>query len=118
MITSFSYVSLYNVITMITPHLICRGYVSFTLFVHTHVLTHTSVKHYFHIIRASCRLTVTRRVPLIEQERIPFRNTCVHPCFVWGSSCSIFTFLWSVLWIIACAFCFGNCSVFPPICDV
>ena len=47
---------------------------------------------------------VTRRMPLGEQELLPFRITRVHPGFWWGSCHSIFSFMCSVLQIVVCPF--------------
>jgi hypothetical protein len=46
----------------------------------------------------SCRLTVTRRMPFVEQELLTL------PKHMWGSCCSIFSFLCSVLYVIVCPF--------------
>jgi hypothetical protein len=40
---------------------------------------------------------LTRRVPLVEQNCLPFRSTCIHPWFLVGSCYSIFSFM--------CMFC-------------
>ena len=47
-------------------------------------------------------LTVTRRVPLMKQELLTILDHMSLPmfCFLWGSCCSIFSFLCSVLYII------------------
>jgi hypothetical protein len=45
------------------PNLVCRG----PWFVN---VTYTGVQHDFHIRWCSCRLTVTRRVPLVKQEML------------------------------------------------
>jgi hypothetical protein len=37
-------------------------------YINLYLFTHTGVQNDFHIRRCSCRLTVTRRVPLVEQE--------------------------------------------------
>lgn len=36
------------------------------------------IQHDFHISWCSCRLTVTRRVSLVDQELLPCRSTCVY----------------------------------------
>ena len=61
--------------------------------------TLTGVQHDFHIRWCSCRLTITRRVSIVDQELI----TCVHR-FVDSSCCTICNFVSSVLSIIVCLF--------------
>jgi hypothetical protein len=50
---------------------------------------------------------ITRRLSLVEQEILQFRNNWVHDGFYWGPCCSMFSFLCSIL----CPFFFGSCIV-------
>jgi hypothetical protein len=57
-----------------------------------YLFNYTGVQHDFNDKWCSCRLTVTRRVSLVEQERLTLTE--------WGSYCSIFSFLSSILQIV------------------
>jgi hypothetical protein len=50
------------------------------------------------------RMIVTRRVPLVEQERLTSQSTWVHPQFLGVSCYSIFSFLCNFLQISVCLF--------------
>jgi hypothetical protein len=88
--------------------------------------TYTSVKHDLHIRWCSCRLTVRRRVTLVEQ-RLPIllEHMSSPPVFLFflkGSWISNFSFLCIVFHIIVCLFVvvfLCLCIVCPPlVCDL
>ena len=45
----------------------------------------------------------------------PLWTPWVDPCIEWGSCCSIFSFLYNVLWIVFCTFSFSHYIVCPSI---
>ena len=47
---------------------------------------------------------ITRCVPYVVQELLPFRSTWVHPWFIVCSYRSILSFRCNVLWIVVCLF--------------
>jgi len=49
-----------------------------------YLFTHTCVQDDLHIILCSCRLTVTRRVSLVEQELLTLPSTYVDLWFLMG----------------------------------
>ena len=63
---------------------------------HLYLNTYTGVLHDSHITRCSWRLSVTRWVPLVEQELLILPGPLslpAHPVLiVWHSCCSIFFF--------------------------
>ena len=88
--------------------------------------TYTSVKHDLHIRWCSCRLTVRRRVTLVEQ-RLPIpRSTWVHHRFffsfyrVRGSQSLVFCVLFFIsLFVFLSLFFLCLCIVCPPlVCDL
>ena len=65
------------------------------------------------VIVCSCHLTVTRMMPLVEQELLTLVEHLISPDFQWCSCCSIFSFLCSILQIFFSPFFFGSLFVCP-----
>jgi hypothetical protein len=102
----------------------CKDSMVYLCYVCLH--TYTSVKHDLHIRWCSCRLTVRRRVTLVEQ-RLPIllEHMSSPPVFLFflkGSWISNFSFLCIVFHIIVCLFVvvfLCLCIVCPPlVCDL
>ena len=84
-------------------HLCCMG----SSFIYVIYLLFWSLQDDFHITSCSRCLTVTRRLPNIEQELLTITKYMSSPLlFLWGSSFSIFCFLCRVMYIIVCPLSF------------
>ena len=95
------------------PPFFCNGFMLY--YCYFYLFAHTGVRYHSYITRCPCRLTVTRRLLLVEQDihEPPFQCTCVHPLFKGCSCCSIPGFLYSVLSTIACLYVHFR---FVPLC--
>ena len=81
-----------------------------------YLFTFNFAHHYFHIRQCSCRLTITRRVSLVEQKLVTFSETSEFIIsFLWGLWCLIFTFLCSASSIVDCPVPFDHCVVCPSL---
>ena len=82
------------------------GYRDWCIFVR-YLFSYTCVQHDFDIRWCSCHLTVTRRMSLVEQERLILPEHLNSPSVLSGVSCfSIFSFLCSVSKMIVGPFVF------------
>ena len=78
------------------------------------VFTYTGVQHDFHIKWCSCRVTVKRRVSLVEQELI-FLLEHLSSLPVFSGVRVARSLVFCVLLIIICLFSVGHCIVCPSI---
>jgi hypothetical protein len=76
-----------------------------------YLFTHTGVQHDFHIRRCSCRLTVTRRVPLVEQELLTLSEHLSSPP-VFSGVCVTQSFVLCVCFVDHClSFCLFSLAI-------
>jgi hypothetical protein len=81
------------------------------------LFTYTGVQHHFHILWCSCRLTLWRQIPLMEQELHTLPKHLQSPLIAdsqWSLCSCIFCFLCIVLWTTVFSFLLLYCLLHYP----
>ena len=90
-------------------------YVGCSCFIYVFVLI---IQHDFHITWESCRITVTLRVSLVEQELLTLpRNHRVHTVFSGADALQfeVFCVVFGRLWYVFCPMSFGHYIIFDSL---